>query len=285
MPKIAVITDSDSSLPADLAARYQIQQVPIAVQFGSQSFRTEIDMDDVALFARVDQENKLPTTAAPSPGDFVKAYEQAFAQGADEILCICVSSVLSTTYNSAVLAAQEMPDRKITLVDSYSASMGQGYAVLAAAQALEQGADVEQAVAIAKATAARSQVYGALATLKYLAMSGRVGHVAAGMAGLLSIKPILSIQEGKLDMLEKARTRKRAWQRLIDLTLNDLQGAAPEQVCVVHAAAGEDAQRFAEMVQAQIACPDEVAIIPLTAGLAVHTGAGMVGIAFVKAEA
>ena len=95
MSSIAIITDTDASLPADVAARYGIRQVPIIIQFGLESLRTEIDIDDVSLFARIDREGKLPTTAAPSPGQFLEAYEAAFATGADAIVCLCVSSAIS----------------------------------------------------------------------------------------------------------------------------------------------------------------------------------------------
>ena len=92
MSSIAIITDSDASLPADVAARYNIRQVPILIQFGVETFRTEIDIDDAGLFARIDREGKLPTTAAPSPGQFLEAFQAAFTAGADAVICICVSS-------------------------------------------------------------------------------------------------------------------------------------------------------------------------------------------------
>jgi DegV family protein with EDD domain len=101
MPHIAFVTDTDCSLPEDLAARYHIQQVPVIVQFGEESFLTGVDIDDAALFERVDHENKLPSTAAPSPGQFLGAYEKAVAGGADTVVCFTVSSAVSATYNNA----------------------------------------------------------------------------------------------------------------------------------------------------------------------------------------
>ena len=114
MPKIAFVTDTDCSLPEDIAARYHIQQVPITVQFGEESFLTGVNIDDTALFERVDRENKLPSTAAPSPGQFLEAYDKALAAGADSILCFTVSSAVSATYNNAVNARQMLPERDIT---------------------------------------------------------------------------------------------------------------------------------------------------------------------------
>ena len=151
MSSIAIITDSDASLPADVAARYNIRQVPILIQFGVETFRTEIDIDDAGLFARIDREGKLPTTAAPSPGQFLEAFQAAFTAGADAVICICVSSQISATY-AATLAAKEMlPEHTIEVVDSRAVSMAQGFMVLAAAEAVRAGADVAGAVAAALA--------------------------------------------------------------------------------------------------------------------------------------
>ena len=209
MSSIAIITDSDASLPADVAARYNIQQVPIIIQFGVETLRTEIDIDDAGLFARIDREGKLPTTAAPSPGQFLEAYEAAFAAGADAVICLCVSSQISATYAAALAAKEMLPDHTIEVVDSRVVSMAQGFMVLAAAEAVQAGADVAGAVAAALALGDRTYLHGAFSTLKYLAMSGRVGHVAAGFGNLLSVKPIVTMRDGKLDLLEKVQDEEQ----------------------------------------------------------------------------
>ncbi|HKJ26539.1 MAG TPA: DegV family protein, partial [Anaerolineales bacterium] len=127
-------------------------------------------------------------------------------------------------------------------------------------------------------------LYGALATLKYIAMSGRVSSLKADLANLLSIKPVLTIQDGKLDMLEQVRTRKKAWLRMLEL-LADRAGSKPiEKMAIVHAAAPDSAQAFKELAEAQLACPAEIIVADFTAGLSVHAGAGMVGAAIVVGE-
>ena len=282
MPKIAFITDTDCSLPEDLAARYRIQQVPITVQFGEESFLAGVNLDDTALFERVDHENKLPSTAAPSPGQFLEAYETAFAGGAETVLCFAVSSAVSATYSNAVTAQQMLPGRDITVVDTQSLSLGQGFMVLAAAQAAQHGAAKEDCLARAQDVAQRIHLFAALATLKYLAMSGRVGSLAAGMAGLLSIKPILTIQNGKLELLERIRTRKKAWSRVIELAAQAAAGKPIEQMGIVHVAAPQAAGEFEAMLRATLDCPPEIMITELTPGLSVHTGSGLVGLAFVS---
>lgn len=281
MSPIAIVTDTDASLPAGIAARYGIRQVPINVQFGEENFETGVNIDDATLFARVDREGKLPTTSAPAPGQFSQAYEDAFQSGADSIICFCVSGEVSATYGAAVVARDMFPDRDISVVDSRSLSMAQGFMVLTAAEAAEEGAPKEEIIARALAVGERTHLYAALDTVKYLAMSGRVGYLQAGMATVLSVKPILTMRDGKLDLLERVRTRKKAWARVIDLTAETLGGRSIERLAIVHVAALAEAQQFEEQLRAQIPCPEAAIMAELTPGLSVHSGAGLVGTAFV----
>ena len=126
MANIHVITDSDASLPAELAAKYGIVQVPITIQFGEETFETGIDIDDKLLFEKIDALKKLPTTAAPSPAAFNKAFKNAFDQGAESIICVVVGSKVSRTYDSAINAVDDFPGKKITVIDSEFMSLRPG---------------------------------------------------------------------------------------------------------------------------------------------------------------
>ena len=282
MPRIAIITDTDASLPRALADKHHIRQVPIVIQFGDQSLLTDNDLDDAQLFARIDRDGKLPTTSAPSPGQFVTAFQAAFDEGADHVICFNVSSAISATYAAAVNARNLLPDRDITVIDTQSLSLGQGFMAIAAAEAAQAGASKEECITRAQDVGQRAHVFAALSTLKYLAMSGRVGAIAAGMAGLLNIKPILTIRDGKLEMLEKVRTQKKSWARVLELADGIIAGQAVEQLAIVHVAAPEAAREFEKMLRVTLNCPPEVLIAELTPGLSVHTGSGLVGLAFVS---
>jgi DegV family protein with EDD domain len=267
MPKIAIVTDTDASLPLELAKQHDITQVPIVVQFGDESLRAVYDLDDAATFARIDREGKLPTTSAPSPGDFSQAYQSAFDNGADGVLCLTVSGEVSATYVAAVDARSLHPDRDITIVDTRSLSLGQGFMVLAAAKAIAGGSSMDEAVATAMDVG--------------LAMSGRVGYLAAGMANLLNVRPILTIRDGKLDLLERIRTQKRSLERVIELCTEAVGDRKIEQMAMIHVSAEQDARQLEAQLRAHLDCPAETLYGELTPGLSVHSGAGLIGIAFV----
>jgi DegV family protein with EDD domain len=281
MQSIAIITDTDSSIPFGLAAQYNIHQVPVTIHFGEKSYEAVYAVNDADIFRRIDKEGKLPSTAAPSPGKFVAAYKNAFDAGANKILCLCVSSEVSATYSAAVTARESFPEREINVIDSRSLSMGLGYMALAAAEAAVQGLSMNELVSIVDDIRQRTHLFAALSTLKYLAMGGRVSNLAASMATMLNVKPILTIRDGRLDLLERVRTQKKAWQRVIELSAINTGDKQIEKMCVLHVNAPEMAQEFMTEIKSRMHCPSEIMSVEVTPGLSVHSGAGMVGTVFI----
>lgn len=284
MPKIAVVTDTDSSIPTDLASALGIIQVPIGIQFGNDSYETGINIDDKLVFTRIDATGKLPTTAAPTPGRYVDAFQSAFDKGAETVVCFCVSGKVSASFQAACQAQNLLPGRDIAVVDSNSLSMGQGYMAIVASEAAAQGATKNEVIELALETNKRIHLYAALPTLKYLAMSGRVGHLAAGMASVLSVKPILTIQSGKLELLERVRTQHKAVTRVVELATQATGGKVVERMAMIHVNAMADAEKLHKDLCTSITCPDHVTYAELTPGLSVHAGNGVIGVVLVTAR-
>jgi DegV family protein with EDD domain len=281
MPNYAIITDTDCSLPPELAARYGIRQVAINLHFGEETLRAVEEIDDAGLFARIAQAGRLPTSSAPTPGQFAAAYRAAFDAGAGGVVCLCVSSKGSATFESAQKACDLLPGRDITVVDTHSATMAQGFMVLAAAEAAAAGASLDEIRAAARAMSRRTFMFAALGSLDYLVMSGRVTNLTASMALLLDIKPILTMKDGALDLLERARTEKKAWSRVIALAADAAGGRPPTNLAIVHADAPARARRFEQLLRERMSCPDEIIFAPLTPGLSVVSGPGLVGVVVV----
>jgi len=284
MSKTVLITDTDSNLPAHLVQKYNIRLVPITIHFGEESFTDNIEIQNPALFERIDQTGKLPSTAAPSPAAFASAFQSAFEEGAESVICVCVGSKISRTYESACVAVEDFPGRKITVIDSEYVSLGQGMMVLAAAETLAQGGTHEEAVDIIHNHMGRFHLFGALTTLKYLALGGRVSNLAAGMADLFNIRPILTMVNGKLDLLEKVRTHKAAMDRMVELITQSVGEKPIEQCAIIHVLNLEDAQKLEKLLRSKLDIPGEVLITDFGPGLSVHTGKGFVGVVILTKE-
>lgn len=284
MPKIAVITDTDASLTPEFAKEQGITLVPILINFGSESFASGVDIDDKALFERIDKEGALPKTAAPSPGAFIQAFRKEFDAGAEGIVCVCVSSEISATYTAALTAREDFPGKQILVMDSRVVSMAQGFMALEARRMADAGSSLDAIESKLKVMEERLVLFASLSTLKYLAMGGRVGKLSASMGNILSIRPILTIKGGKLDLLEKVRTRKAAMSRLVELLANSVDSRKVEQAAFIHVAAEEDLAELEQELRARITLPAEAIHTGFSPGLSVHTGAGTIGAVLLLGE-
>jgi DegV family protein with EDD domain len=281
MKKIAIITDTNASLPQEVVQKFGIIEVPINIQFPDVSFTTGVDIDDMGLFRLIDDRKVVPTTAAPSPSAFEKAYQSALDQGAEQIICVCCSSEVSATYQAAVMAGEHFEDHDIAVVDSRSLSLGEGFQVLTAAEGAEAGKEMGEILADIEKYRNNTVVYGALPTLRYLAMGGRMGKFAAGFGDTLEIKPILTARDGKLELLEKVRTWKKAKQRLLELSRSSTQGAGVERVGLIHVNNKDGVLALYEDLKNTLNIDLEPLVAEFTPGLSVHTGSGVIAFALI----
>lgn len=281
MSSIAIITDTNASLPASLVAEKKIYQVPIQIQFGEDSYTTGVDIDDEKLFALIDARNVLPTTAAPSPAAFQSVFQQAFDDGHEQLICICCSSEVSATYNNAQLGAQAFEGHDISVVDSQQLSLAEGYQVLAAADAAKAGEEKTKILEDLQEVQSRTHVFAALPTLKYLAMGGRMGKLAAGFGNTLEIKPILTSRNGKLELLEKVRTWRKAKQRLVELGIESTKDKPITRVGLVHVNNEPGVLSLFESLKDVMDLPEDPIVAEFTPGLSVHTGSGVIAFVLV----
>ena len=284
MKKIFIVTDTNASLPKEYIEKYQIIEVPIRIQFAEETYITGENLDDRKLFDLIDERNVIPTTAAPSPSDFEKAYQSAMDRGAEKVLCICCSGEVSATYNSAVMAKENYPNADIYVVDSRGLSLAEGFQVLAAAEAIEAGKDMPEILSAIEHVRDRTVVYGALPTLKYLAMGGRMGKLAAGFGNTLEIKPILTLRNGKLDLLEKVRTWRKSKKRLVELAVDQAKGAVVDRIGLIHVNNEEGVLDLYQELKLALNISQEPIVTEFTPGLSVHTGSGVIAFALVLQE-
>ncbi len=279
---IKVVTDSTCDLPAELLLKHNITAVPLTIQFGQETFHDGITIDKPTLYERLYRDGIIPTTSQPSAGEFVEAY-RAVADEGDSILSIHISRQLSGTCQAAQIAHSMLPEMDIHIFDTRSVSAGIGFMALEAARRAEAGWEVERILEHLGRLREQMQLVFTPATLKYLEMSGRVNRFQYFTASLLDIKPIIFLQKGELEPLEKVRTRKRALRRLIEITHDLHREASAVNLAVVHAHAAEEAEQVMAQAKETLPCQESF-VEDLTTTLVVHGGPGVVGVVSYPAQ-
>ena len=282
MAKVAIVTDSSSCLPAELIEKHCIAVVPLAFTF-DETLHYDGALSSHDFYSRLRASRRFPTTTAPAPGQFLEAFHRVHQSGAQAVLCLTLPATYSGTYSCALdaknLAAQELPGFPVRVVDTHGLAMSHGFAVLAAARAVEAGANLDEAAAAAEAVSARVHLVGALDTMRYLAKSGRVPWIVHWASALLQIKPILAADAEKVEGVGRARTSARALAQLLRYLEARTQPVAPLHVAVMHADAPDTAQKLAQSVRQRFA-PAELIVTEFTSVMGIHTGPGFVGLAF-----
>jgi len=272
---IAVVTDSASNLPIEMVSEHGIFVVPMYLKFGESIYQDGVDIPRGEFYAKLAREEVPVSTAAPSVGDYREAFERAL-RDADGVVCITVASFVSVSYESARAAATEIGDR-VRVVDSKSASMGEGWSALEAARLAGTGAGLDAVAARAEEIAERTQLAATINTFEYLRRSGRVHAVLAYAGTALNIKPVFALRGGKIEQLGRPRSRSRAIDRLLEET-RPLAERGPLRCAVAHADVPDEAQALLSRITAELDCA-ETLLTEFTPLMGAHTGPGVLAIA------
>lgn len=282
---VAVVTDSSAYLPDGFANRHAVHVVPIHVLIDDCSGRDGVDIGPADVAAALTGKRSV-TTSRPNPGEFAQVYRKLLDEGADEIVSIHLSRELSGTWESACLAAKEVGDDVVRVVDSRTAVMGLGFAVLRAATAAGGGASGAEVEDAAVAAAGRTRTFFMVETLEYLRRGGRIGPAAAFFGTALAVKPVLHVKDGHIVPLEKVRTTNKALARLVDLAEEAATetGADTVELAVHHLAAHERAAELATRLDERISPASGCVVSELGGAIGAHTGPGMLGVVVCPAD-
>lgn len=274
MASIGVVTDSAADLDPELAAAREVRVVPLTVSFDGQHFLDQVELSTSEFWSRC-KSGSVPSTAAPSIGAFREGFLDA-AAGKDGVLCVTLASKLSATYQAACAAAELVRDEvPVRVVDSMSVSLGQALAVIAACDLAASGAPLEQLATDIRARVADIRLVGVLDTLDFLRRGGRIGGVRALMGQMLSVKPVIEIKAGQVDLLSRQRTRRRS---LAALFSEASQHDVAVGISLVHAAAADIEDVLSAL--AEHGLPDPRMVRQFGAVIGSHVGPGAVGLAF-----
>jgi len=281
MHQIAILTDSVACLPDELRREYSIHVIPLHVNFGTESYLHGVEMSLDQFYRRLGEAKRLPTTSAPSVGEYLAFYRQMVEEGAEAIICIPYGRELGMGYSAALTAAQEMEELDIRVVDSRTSLMAQGFLALEAAKAAVSGATVQEAVDRVRKLIPRVHVFVTMDTLEYLRRGGRIGDAQALLGSVLQIKPLiqLSADKGRVEPLGRSITRARALRDLVD-HMARVVGERPVHVAVQQGAARqEEVESLTHGISERFDCRElyQTGITPV---IGTHTGPGTLALSF-----
>ncbi len=272
--QVAIIVDSTAYLPQNIIEKHNMHIIPLNLLWSGQSYRDNVDITADDFYKKLQTAKEMPTTSQPSPGDFHELFEKV-AETAESIVCLTISQPLSGTYASAVAARNMMDGFPIEIVDSRSAVMGLGFQAMVAAEAADAGATYKEAAEAARAIIPAVRVNFVVDTLEFLHRGGRIGGASRYIGTMLSIKPILTLENGKIEPLDKVRTKKKAIAKLLDMTEADLKGKTNFRIAVQNAATPEEGNQIAEEVKKRFGL-ENVIQSDISPVIGAHTGPGAV---------
>lgn len=280
MSKIAFVTDSTAYLPAELSKKYNITITPQVLIWGEETFRDGVDIQPDEFYTRLKSSKSMPTTSQVPIVTMQAVFQELVNQGFS-VLGVFISSKLSGTLQSAIQAKSMMGSagEKVALVDSQSTAMGLGFQVLAAARAAEAGASLQECATLTETAHQRTGVFFAVDTLEFLHRGGRIGGAQRLIGSALNLKPILAVQNGKVEAIDRVRTKTKAHDRILELVAEKANGKSNVRLATLHANMQEDAHKLIDRASADLS-PVETIFTELSPVVGTHAGPGTVGLAF-----
>lgn len=276
-----IITDSTADLSRDLYQKHDIGMVPLTIHLGERTWLDFHDIEPDEYYTMLRKSKAFPTTSQPSPQDFIDAFTPFAAKG-EPVLSIHISSKLSGTYQSAVLARSHFPEARIEVVDSLQASLGLGMIILLCAEKASLGASFESVVDFARELTRKVKTYFSVDSLEYLHRGGRIGKAQAFLGTFMKIKPLLKLVEGEVQPVEKIRTSERLVNRFVELVENEAREGSRLQLSV---AESDNSDVMTGLLERLMKIPGLSLVHRCKLGgvITSHGGPGTLGISFVKA--
>jgi DegV family protein with EDD domain len=275
---VIILTDSTAYLPAELVARYPIRVIPLTLNWDGQTYRDGVDIQAEEFYQRLSISKSIPTTSQVTSGELQKTIHALLEEGFD-VLMLPISSGISSTYQTAAAEMQNLPVDRVSVLDTKLVSMALGFQVMTAARAAAAGADLSECTRAAQQTYANIGVYFTVEDLKYLAAGGRINNAKRLLGSAMSIKPILQIRDGKIELVCSVISRRKAIARMLDLVEEGIGSRTPVRLSVFHALAKEQAGELMETVQARFS-PIECILAEVSPVVGTHVGPGTISVAY-----
>ena len=278
MSKVAIVTDSTAYLPRDLLEKYHISVAPQVLIWGDEIFEDGVDIQPTEFYTRLKTAKIMPSTSQVTPKYFYQVFND-LSQKEYQILAILISEKLSGTIASAVQARDMLPGATIEIVDSYTSAMAMGFQILVAARAAAEGANLSDCKALAEKARQHVGVVFAVDTLEFLHRGGRIGGGSRFLGTALNIKPILELVDGRIEAIERVRTRNKSLLRLAELVEERIGGREPVHLSALQANAEEEAKELLSLTQNRLKCVETI-LSEVSPVIGTHVGPGTVGLAF-----
>ncbi|MFE1231102.1 DegV family protein [Streptomyces sp. NPDC059442] len=272
---VAIVTDSTAYLPPQTMERHAITAVPLTVVVDDQALEEGTEISARSL-AQALQKRRPVTTSRPSPEVFAATYRAAAQAGAKGVVSLHLSAEFSGTYDAAVLAAKDAPV-PVRVVDTRMVGMALGFCALAAAEVVDAGGSLDEAVAAAEKRAAGTSAFFYVDTLDYLRRGGRIGAAQALLGSALAVKPLLELDGGRIELREKVRTASKAIARLEEIAV-ERAASGPVDVAVHHLSAPERAAALADRLRERLPGMKELQVSEVGAVIGAHTGPGLLAV-------